>query len=152
MTEKDFLENGCACRCLLELKNATHKTSWDDLISSFEGEFEIWKTKPGLTDTRMICHLAKSLGLAQSIHVFRDYSRIKGFFGQKEVSGILIGVEKWPNPTTKKLELANHFALLSDINDSEFKLFSPEPNGKFSEYRFGVDGWDKLFCHALVLT
>src|SRR5258706_8248069 len=92
---RDLNTHGCACRCLLQLTDPS--VSESDLFARFDADFPIWQTQAGITDTRAICHIARGLGLADSIHVFRDYDRIKGYFGQTAVSGILVGVERWPD-------------------------------------------------------
>ncbi len=143
--------DGCACRCLLQIQSKKQPISEGDFIACFSGTFPIWQTQPGLTDTRAICHIARSLGLAESIHVFRDYDRIKRYFGQAAVSGILIGVERWPNQNSQLLR-CDHCTLLLSIDDSHFQLWCPNQDGSAKVWDFNREDWDKLVCHAIVLT
>jgi hypothetical protein len=147
---------GCACRCLLKLlADAGTPTEDDDFVAAFTPIYPHWATHCGLTDTAIICELAKRLGLAGSVQVFRDYEKVVTETKTVGYVGTLVCVERMPlnvDDHHAGLGCVYHCMLLKDIDQTNFVLWSPQQDGSDSILLpFTRDFWDKLLAHALVL-
>jgi hypothetical protein len=147
---------GCSCRCLLKLlADAGAPIQDDDFVATFTPTYQHWATHCGLTDSAIICELAKNLGLARSVQVFRDYEKILTETKALGYAGTLICVERFPQDFTDYnagLACSYHCMLLKHIDETDFVVWSPNQDGSdLLLPPFARDFWDKLLAHALVL-
>lgn len=147
---------GCSCRCLLKLLADAGAPIQDDaFVATFTPTYPHWTTHCGLTDSAIICELAKSLGLARGVQVFRDYEKILTETKAPGYVGTLVCVERFPQDVTNYnagFACNYHCMLLKHIDQTNFILWSPNQDGSDSVLPPFTRGyWDKLLAHGLVL-
>ncbi len=148
-----FNEYGCACRCLLKiLADKGTPMTVDDFLAAFP--YPHWQPShpnpmPGVTNTSMVCDIARKLGLAQSLQVFRGYADIEQWFTNKK-QNVLVWSEIHLN--LDRNDPIYHVSLLTAIDSSKFSLWCPQQDGSDILVTFPTAHWDTKLCYGLVLV
>jgi len=148
-----FNEYGCACRCLLKLLADNGKPMTEsDFLAAFP--YGHWQSShpdpmPGVTDTSMICDIARKLGLAKGLQVFRGYKAIEQEFVTKK-HNVLVCSEIHLNQD--RGDTIYHVSLLTGINPAQFSLWCPQQDGSAVSVTYAADHWETKLCHGLVLS
>ena len=66
---------GAGCRCLLRIRENSGAPAIADaaFIARFTSRYPDWHERPGTTDLVRMGEVARELGLAERIEVYRDY-------------------------------------------------------------------------------
>ena len=147
-----FSHSGAACRCLLRLvARSGTPMSEGEFIARFRPQFELWDDHPGMTDTAMVCDIARSLGLAKSVQVLRRYVRVVQCFTNPKVVGVLTFTERFRNPEGHLVPRYD-CSVVEEMDAGRFKLWTPLQDGLTSTEEFPERDWDVLCAHALILA
>lgn len=144
--------NGGACACLARL-TARLNRALDEatLIERYLVKYEFWKDRPGITDTAMVCDIARDLGLAKSAQVLRRYERVVDCVHHTSVTGVLVFTEK---AYTSEGYVVPRYdcGLVEEMTMSGFRLWMPEQGQMPSVRAYVHRDWDILLAHALVFA
>ena len=103
--------------------------------------------KPGVTSTAMICDIARKLGLASQLQVYRAYSVVQGYFEKKH--DVLVCSEV--HLDIGRSETVYHVSLLNTIDPEQFSLWCPMQDGSDVILSRPAAYWDTKLCHGLIL-
>ena len=143
---------GDACRCLIELAARKQRPiSEADFIARFKPRYAIWNDRLGVTDTAMVCDIARDLELAQSVQVLRRYIRVVQCFTNPQVTGVLVFTERFRNAGGHVVPRYN-CSLLQEMDASSFSLWLPGLESDSSIGQYSVGDWDIFCAHALILA
>lgn len=142
---------GCACRCLLRLREKRGAAIPEDaFLAQFAPLYPHWQHACGLTDTAAICDLGRRLGLG-TVQAYRDFAKVRDLFVQPQTSGILVCVERFPD-NHGQLNVLYHAMLLEQVDQHSFTLWSPFQDGSAGVLPpFAAPQWETFLAHALVL-
>lgn len=142
---------GCGCRCLLRALELRHAPiSESDFLARFRSRFPAQSV--GITDTALLCDLARELGLAQGVQVLRDFDTVREWLTSKRAHTTLVCVERFPD-NKDVLGVLYHAMLLTQISEVSFSLWSPTQDGGAQEIQsIAKSEWDRFLTHALLLT
>lgn len=120
---------GAACRCLLRLreKNGAGGISEAAFIARFTSRYPDWHERPGATDIVRMGEVARELGLAERIEVYRDYDRILQCY--REGRAILICTDRVPEQHDWPAAPGRHVLLLIAMDDATFTVWCPHADG-----------------------
>ena len=143
---------GSAGRCLLRLLENEGNPIISDasFLAQFSSRFPSGQKQPGITSTFAIFALAKQLGLATDIEIYRDYERIL----QEYRTGRAVLVRTGRNPAQEETTGAAlcHVMLLESIDEKEFVCRSPFQNGTSDRLPpAGRIWWDRWLALGIVL-
>ncbi len=106
--------------------------------------------KAGLTDTGLICELARDMQLAIGVCCYRDFDLVARSHTDPATNGILVCVERMLLAGT--MQVLYHCMMLDRIDTSSFTLWTPIQDGTETVLpTFARSDWDAMLCHALVL-
>ncbi len=120
---------GSACRCLLRLLENEGNPIVSDatFLARFVSRYPSWQEQPGITSTFVILDLAKQLGLAADIEIFRDYEQV--IREHRLGRAILVRTERNPAQDETGGAALRHVMLLERIDEQEFVCWCPFQNG-----------------------
>jgi hypothetical protein len=148
----DLNQYGAACRCLLRLRENEGEPALSDaaFIARFLPRHPEWQAKPGLTDAFTLMEVARELGLAGRIELFRDYDRIRE--EHHAGRGVLVRTERAPDQIEPAVVARPFVTLLADIDEQTFSLWCPYPSGQSDVLpRAARPWWDHWLAIGIVL-
>lgn len=148
----DLNQFGAGCRCLLRLRENEGEPALSDaaFLARFLPRHPEWQDKPGVTDAFGLMELARELGLAGRIDVFRDYDRIR----QEHHAGrsVLVCTERAPDQIEPAPVPRPFVTLLVEIDEATFSLWCPYPSGQSDVLpRAARSWWDRWLAIGIVL-
>lgn len=109
-----------------------------------------WQERPGATDVLGMLEIARALGLAGTVEIFRDYDRVL----QEHRAGgsILACTERAPEQLEPALASRRFVMLVVEMDAEGFTLWCPYPSGQSDVLpRAGRAWWDKWLALGIVL-
>lgn len=143
---------GGACRCLLRLRENEGEPAMSDaaFIARFLPRYPDWQEKPGVTDAFRLMELARELGLAGRIEIFRDYERVRQ--EHRAGRGILVSTERAPDQIEPAPVPRPFVTVLVEMDEASFSLWCPYPSGLSDVLpRAARPWWDHWLAIGLVL-
>lgn len=144
--------HGGGSRCLLRLRENEGKPGVSDraFITEHLASHPEWSERPGAADAATLFELAKELGLADGMDVYRGYERILA--EHRAGQSILVCTEKPPQQTAAPLRERRYVTLLETMDESGFTLWCPYPSAP-ADVLAAIPRvwWEEWLCIGLVL-
>jgi hypothetical protein len=136
----DLSQHGGACRCLLRLLENEGNAGMSDaaFIARFLPRYPEWRERPGAADLSIVCDVARDLGLAGSVHMFRDYDRVLS--EHRAGHGVLVYTERPPEQVASRSE-HTYVTLLVNMDEEAFTVWCPYPSGQSDTLPVAARGW-----------
>jgi len=143
---------GGGCRCLLRLRENEGQPAMSDaaFIARFLPRYPDWHDKPGAADAFRLMDVARELGLAGRIEVYRDYERVQ----QEHRAGrsVLVSTERAPDQIEPAPVPRPFVTLLVAMDEATFSLWCPYPSGLSDVLpRAARPWWDQWLAIGIVL-
>jgi hypothetical protein len=147
----DLSQHGGACRCLLRLRENEGDASTSDaaFIARFLPRYPEWHERPGVADVSAVCELARELGLAERVEIFRGYDRVLAEHSAGR--SILVYTERSPEQI-ESLSARPCVALVVHMSTEAFSLWCPYPSGQSDTLPAAQrPWWERWLAIGLVL-
>jgi hypothetical protein len=148
----DLNQHGAACRCLLRLRENEGEPGLSDaaFIARYLPRYPAWRERPGLADVATLFEVARDLGLAGGVDVFRDYDRVL----QEHRAGrsIIVYAERIPEQMDAAPTAARYVMLLEAMTEETFTVWCPYPSGNAETLPAATRAWwDRWLAIGVVL-
>jgi hypothetical protein len=146
-------EYGAACRCLLRLRENEGQPGMTDaaFINRFLPRYPEWQQRPGATDMVALVEIARELGVAEHLDVFRDYEQL--LREHRAGRSILVFTERAPEQLATALVTRRYAALLVEMDADTFTLWCPYPSGQSENLPPAARAWwDRWLAIGIVLS
>ena len=145
-------EHGAACRCLLRLRENEGQPGMSDaaFIARFLPRYPEWRQRPGSADAFTVFEIARELGLAERIEIFRDYDQL--LREHRAGRSILVWTERVPEQLKLDLAVRRYVMLLVEMDAEAFTVWGPYPSGQSDNLpRAARQWWDRWLAIGVVL-
>jgi len=132
---------GAACRCLLRIRENGGAPGMSDttFVRRFASRYPDWLERPGVTDIVRMGEVARELGLAQRIEVYRDYDQI--LQAHRDGLAILVCTDRLPQQRDWAVAPGRHVLLVVAMDEKSFSLWWPQPNGQSDTLPLAARAW-----------
>ena len=118
-------------------------------LARFAPQFPEWQERPGAVDATALLQLARDLGIADRVEIFRDYDRVLA--EHRAGRSILAYTERAPEqvavPVNRRYE-----TVVVDMDDDTFTLWCPYPSGQSDTLPAAArEWWDRWFGCGVVM-
>lgn len=119
-------------------------------ISRFLSRYPDWQQHPGAADAFIIFELARELGLAERIDVFRDYDQL--LREHRAGRSILVCTERVPEQSEAPPAARRYVTLAVQMDEESFTLWCPFPSGQSDNLPIAARAWwDRWLAIGIVL-
>lgn len=144
--------HGGSCRCLLRaLENEGRARQEDgDFLNRHSARYPAWAAQPGTLDSLGLFDLARELGLAASIDLYRDYGRVQRAHRAGDV--VLVNTERNPEQMDPAGPSPSHVLLLTEMDEQGFVCWCPFASGISDLLPHAAPvWWERWLCTGIVL-
>lgn len=144
--------HGGACRCLLRvLENEGRPRQEDaDFLHRHGARHPSWTAQPGTLDSLGLFDLARELGLAAGIDLYRDYGRVQRAHRAGHV--VLVNTERNPEQLETAGPSPSHVLLLTAMDEQGFVCWCPFASGMSDLLPHATpEWWNRWLCTGIVL-